>query len=179
MIDQIFMAVQVAAVTNKLGPEWRELIDAPPCIVWEPNEGELKPGKSVTNYASNEPASIATCDLVTTVFLWAVWPVGTTPLPDGYDQSQADYQALWDLIRKFLVALRDAAPGGYELGQVRYLAKKADALIEFGKAAEVDVTWSIPVTRDARPTVAPPDPAHLTMEGTMDLNTDVTGTPAP
>lgn len=178
MIDQIFKAIQVAGAANHLGPEWLGENSAPPAIVWVPLEGELKPGKSVTNYASNEPASIARCNLVTRVRLWAVWPA-TTPLPDTYDQSEADYRALWDLIRKFLVALRDAAPGGYELGRARFLTDEGNPLTEFGKAADVDVTWSIPVTRDARLTVAPPDPAHLTMEGTMDLNTDVVGTPAP
>lgn len=178
MIAQIFAAAQVEGVTNHLGPEWNGERNAPPSIVWVPLEGQLSPGKSVTNYSSKEPASIASCELTVRVSLWAVWPTAT-PLPGGYDQSQADYQALWELLRKFLVRLRDVAPGAYDLGRVRFLTEDGDALTEFGKAAEVDVTWAIPVTRDARELVAPPDAAHLTMEGTMDLPTDVTGTPAP
>lgn len=178
MIDQIFQAAQVSGVTNRLGSEWIGTNDAPPSIIWVPKEATLEPGQKVTQRSGTEPRAIATCGITTTVQLWAVWPAGT-PFPTGYDQSVSDFQALWELLRKFLVRLREVAPGAYGLGQVRFLTEEGEALVEYGKALEVDVTWSVPITANPRTTVTVTNPANLTMEGTMDLATDEVGIPAP
>lgn len=175
MIDQIFSQVSVAGVPSYLGPEYLAQNDAPPSIVWVPESGQFDYGKRVTRYTSDEPRSIATCKLKVRCRLWAAWPQNVA-FPEGYNQSQSDYQSLWELLRQFLVALRTVAVGSYELGQLRLLTEEGDAMTELGKAADVDVTWDIPVTTDPVQTVLA---AHLTQEGTLATSTPVTEAPGP
>ena len=177
MIDRIFSQVQVEDASNHLGSEWEDVQDAPPIVLWLPKRGEFVFGQSVTR-VQGPHNSIATCRLTVTVRLWTAWPAAT-PLPSGYSQSQADLQVLWELIRKFLVTLRTEAPGTYELGELRFLGEEGDALVELGKAAEVDVQFLLPVLRDALETVTVTDPAKLIQEGTADLEPDEVGIPAP
>lgn len=178
MIDQIFSQVSVSGVPMHLGSEYESENDAPPVIVWTPEGGDFHPGKRIANFKSGTPREISWCGVRVKVRLWAVWPQGT-PLPTGYDQSMADWQMLWDLIRRFLVAIRSVAPVSYALGELKFLSDEGGPLEEYGKAADLWVTWEVPVTTDALSEVQVTDPSKLQMEGTIALSSDITEAPSP
>jgi len=178
VIDRIFSQVTVPGVPSFLGPEFRARNDAPPLIVWEPVGGSLSPGKRVNQWDSPEPRSLATCALKVTCYLWAAWSPEEA-VPDGYDRSAADSQALWELLRKFLVALRSVAPGAYALGDLRFMSEDGEAFTDYGKAAEVDLYWDVPITDDPRPTVTITAPADFHMQGTLETPTPVVFDPTP
>jgi hypothetical protein len=148
MIDQIFKAITVSGASSYLGPEWLDVEDAPPALIWVPTEGSFSTGQRKANTGDILTRSIGTAELTVRVRVWTVWPA-STPKPSGYDQSQADYQATWELLRKFLVAVYDASMGSFRVDRMTWLTEAGQALVEHGKAVDVDIVFEVPVTRSA------------------------------